>query len=170
MDSRELDALVAERVMGLNLKPSRELALARVGETFIAMTGNPFVLRDGRQVYMISPLPDPPDPKDWNSRYYQRVGEFMGDEIAALVDAYRLPPSPYSTSGDGMLAVMEAMRAKGWGYRITATRNGGTVHVWFAEFPQSWDDVTPASGPSAPRAVAIAALRALGVEVPGGGA
>lgn len=77
----------------------------------------------------------------------------------------------FSTTGDGMLSVIERMQTKDWLVSVTKGLCGRTVDEeqmqFEAEFRQRvapWG-VVETYDPSAPRAVAIAALRALGVEV-----
>jgi hypothetical protein len=73
----------------------------------------------------------------------------------------------YSTTGDGMLLVVEAMRVRGWEYGIHASDIG--QHK--AEFSTSGADRNRPFGfafawaDTAPLAVALAACRALGVTV-----
>lgn len=78
----------------------------------------------------------------------------------------RLVPS-YSTDGNHMLAVIEKMRERDWLASVTLRICGERVEdermQFEAEFRQ-WRDWW-AYDPSAPRAVAIAALKVLGVEV-----
>ena len=69
-------------------------------------------------------------------------------------------------SGDVMLRVIEAMRAKGWnGLELRFDPSIVGDEQWLAIFHrgQNWEDC---EGHTAGRAVALAALRALGVEVP----
>jgi hypothetical protein len=170
----ELDALLAVHVFGENLKPSRDLALARVGMKRVSCTGEPFTLHDGRTVSMnpmalilnCTPLKKPEDSTDWNDRYYRRVGEFLGDAVAAEVDAYRLPAKPRSSTGDGMLAVIASMHAKGWHWSAWGFREESGF-----EFRRRRGDPTDTGITSStandgpiPRLCALAALRALGVE------
>lgn len=68
----------------------------------------------------------------------------------------------YSTTGDGLLAVVEKMRERGFWVSLTTRRIAGDdflAKVW------NFDVERTAEDPSAPRAVAISALRALGVTV-----
>ncbi len=91
------------------------------------------------------------------------------DEVLALPHA--IPGwaniRPYSTTGDGMLLVIEAMRGK-YGLKghngFTLMRQGD--QKWYCEFPApTWED---AMADTAPMAVSLAALKALGVEVSDG--
>lgn len=70
----------------------------------------------------------------------------------------------YSSTGDGMLAVLEAMRRNGWGVSITASSVGGFI----VEFMRASLDEEPhsvtASAISLSRAVAAAAKRAIEAE------
>jgi len=68
----------------------------------------------------------------------------------------------FSTTGDGMLAVIEKMRERGFWVSLTTRRIDGydfLAKVWNFEVEKS------EAADTAPRAVAIAALRALGVEL-----
>ena len=68
----------------------------------------------------------------------------------------------YSTSGDGLLLVIEAMRKKEWSINLL-----DHYDEWEAQGFVWGDKAIRVSecDPSAPRAVCLAALRALGVEV-----
>ena len=74
--------------------------------------------------------------------------------------------SRYSSTGDGMLAVMQEMARREF---ATEINHEGANAMWEAEFyimrGHSVDDFGAASHPSAPRAVSLAALRALGVTL-----
>lgn len=85
-----------------------------------------------------------------------------------------LPPYAYSTTGDGMLIVLEAMRERGWhgmldygfpgdGYWVEA---GFTRLVEPAEGRGPFDNAPAAHHDSLPAAVALAAKAALEAETP----
>lgn len=71
-------------------------------------------------------------------------------------------PRPYSTTGDGLLAVVEKMRERGFWVSLTTRRIAGDD---FLAKAWNFDVERTAEDPSAPRAVAISALRAIGVTV-----
>ena len=112
----ELDALVAERVMGLNLKPPRDLALARVGARYVCSRGSVFHLTTGDDLPMRPgvDLPPPEGSTHWNDRYFAEVGRFLGDKIRAEVEMYRLPAEPYSTETGVAWQVVERMISQGF--------------------------------------------------------
>lgn len=112
MSDRELDALVAEKVMGISVE---------------------LIHTDA----------------------YPREIFFCG--ATSLVRAV----DHYSSTGDGMLAVIEKMRERGLSFEA------GWCPEWGAD-ATFWGNGARylADGPSLPRAVSLAALKALGVEVP----
>ena len=96
--------------------------------------------------------------------------------FAGCYEAYRIPvhmPNTvrYSTTGDGMLAVIENMVDRCFDYDIGGGNAGGIGPYHKVEF-RTRADVLPAMHGSEmndcplPRVVALAALRAIGVEVP----
>lgn len=123
MSDRELDALVAEKVMGWHL----------------------------------------PYPTD-------KVGEKLCNPPLGGWEAV----PHYSTSGDGMLAVIEAMRGKGFDthvhFWVLSTDEDEPDKTYYAIVDHEWQGDDGPKGDhaaaSAPRAVAVASLLALGVEVP----
>lgn len=79
---------------------------------------------------------------------------------------YSLTPERYSTSGNGMLLVVGAMRAKGWQVSVDSFGSTKPVEDWRCKFGNGPLPPGTAFADTAPRAVAIAACRALGLEVP----
>lgn len=67
----------------------------------------------------------------------------------------------FSTTGDGMLAVIERMRERGWTPHILIGQKS-TIATFL--IPNAGGASDPAKDEPAPRAVAIAALKALNVE------
>ena len=99
---RELDALVAEKVMGIDLKPHRDVALAQIGWKYVSVTGPVFKLKTGDELALPNgrELRKPEGTDDWNARYTCKVGEFLAEKypyIAQEVEDYRLEARPYST-------------------------------------------------------------------------
>jgi len=123
---RDLDAEVAEKVMGIDLKPSRDLALARVGARYVCSTGRIFQLRTGDDLPMPlgEDLPQPEGSDSFNDRYYAHVGRFLGDRIAREVDAYRVSPPPYSSDLAAAWELVERLRQQGWLVVVKAIPDG----------------------------------------------
>lgn len=76
---------------------------------------------------------------------------------------------PYSSSGDGLLAVIERMRELGWEYLIEGPTADGSHFVEFTRWEDRGGEIDHRlegnyEDPSLPRAVALAALRAVGNE------
>lgn len=83
---------------------------------------------------------------------------------------YSLTPERYSTSGNGMLAVIEAMLSQqpDWGFIIQRVSHGPwyatvTIPYWPSDSP---DPMPSAKSDTISMAVALAILKASGVEVP----
>jgi hypothetical protein len=178
--SRELDALVAEKVMGESLKPHRDVALVAVGRSKISCTGPTFLLCNGREIPMPNgeKLRAPEGDRDWNSRYYLHVAEVLGDEIAAEVDAYHLLPKRYSSDTAAAWRVVEKMRADGVAFVLGSNGCSAQVSVWFVDgiwaLGRSQNSVPEQGAPrirgaatadTAPLAICLAALKAVGVEI-----
>ena len=78
-------------------------------------------------------------------------------------------PHPYSSTGDGMLAVVEAMRGRGWSMQAN-TSPAQTPVVWFSKVDHTkaltdaahYQGQAVADADTLPRAVSLAALRAVG--------
>lgn len=133
MTPRELDALVAERVMGVRWKEVRR------------------ILINGRECV----APDEGPPILWPDSYGDPLDPNPGANAG-------WSPMTYSTTGDGMLAVIERTRELG---------KPITIHAWTAEGSPRWRAffLPPEAGPdlganddSLPRAVCLAALKAVG--------
>jgi len=111
---RELDALVAERVMGLSLIPHRDFAKTRVAARYVSSTGPVFVLTDETRV-TVPPgdgLKQPEGTSDWNDRYFFFIAQYLGGRIDDEVNRYRLDPKPYSTSIAAAWEVVEKLSDK----------------------------------------------------------
>lgn len=158
---RQLDAALA-RALGVDRPPSREYAMAKVAWRYVSVTGNEFRLLDGRTVTMPdgTTLPMPAGSTYRNDRYALFLAHFLGDEIAAEVDAYRLDAPAYTTNGTDMLALLSAMRGRGWHLEIISrdTRAGAWDCIIHAGLARHMAD-----GATMPEAVANAAARALGI-------
>jgi hypothetical protein len=164
----ELDALVAEKVMGLNLTPPRSYALAVVGANETSVTGKDWKMRNGRTVYMPSgdTLPQPEGMEEkYNARYFAYAAEHGVDDLEAKVAACRFPTKPYSTDIAAAWEVVEKLgqdfyweiwRHPEGNYSARVDRrtgDGGMGVRWFYQ-----------RGESAPYAICRAALAAMGVE------
>lgn len=116
LQGRELDAAVAEFVMGESLIPPLEYAKAKVGWRYIASSGRPFQLRTGEDLYVPpgASLKQPEGTTGWNDRYALCVAEHLGDTIADEVAAYRLEPKHYSDETDmnATWQVVDAMKKR----------------------------------------------------------
>lgn len=167
---RELDALVAEHVMGERLTPGRERAMVEVGWRHISVTGRTFLLDNGESLPMPGgeylPAPEADDDWEpvWNDRYALHVARHLGDAVAAEVDAVRLPAKPYSTNIAASWEVVEKMLADGWEVFVMVEprrepRNHASVEAWHGNRMVCED------GDTAPVAICLAALRAYGAEV-----
>lgn len=101
----ELDARIAEEVMGIDLKPSRDRAKMKVGYKRIGATGPEGFDVDGIDHLVEVPegktLPEPADDvKDWNARYPIWIVDNvlnLNGELDDEIDAVRNDPMPYST-------------------------------------------------------------------------
>lgn len=72
---------------------------------------------------------------------------------------------PYSTDGSAMLALLGALRERGWGWRIDNEPNRDYVAVQVRAYePSGYPNLFDGKAPTLPRAVAEAALAALGGE------
>lgn len=157
--SSELDALVAEKVMGISLVPPRELAMARVGARYVTSTGPVFLLTTGEDLPMSygADLRAPEGSDYWNDRYYLYVAEHLGDRIKDEVDAYRLSPEPYSTD------IAAAWTVLGRFPKVIVERDGA---AWYAQVSHIRDgdhwEWYAAEGISAPEAICRATLLAVG--------
>ena len=107
----------------------------------------------------------PPD--RWMGEQYQWPAEMM---------THALPVPRYTESGHDMLAVIEAMHAREPSHTLnldSSTRIRRHAQPWFAEF-WTWGGQNcrrgHAAADTAPMAVALAALMALGVDLPQEGA
>jgi hypothetical protein len=160
----ELDALVAERVMGENLTPPRGYALAIVGGVLTSVTGKDWKLRNGRTVYMPDgeTLAQPDGTTDYNARYYAHAAEHSGEDVEALVAKVRHTPKPYSTDIAAAWRVVEKLRADGW---IPALRYDVRLAAWCVTLltpTMMHEDIGPAVGwaETAAEAICRAALAA----------
>lgn len=97
----QLDREVATKVLGIDLKPHRDVALAVIGRRHTISTGPVFHLRTGDEVTIphCDVLRSPAGARDYNNWYFCFVGEFLSakyPDIAAEVENYRLAPKLYS--------------------------------------------------------------------------
>ena len=162
---REMDAAVAE-MLGRSTPPSHEYAMAKVAWRYIASTGRTFSIRGFGEVFMPpgETLRQPEGSSDWNDRYALYIAEKLGERIAAEVDAYRLPPRPYSTDLVAAFEVVEYLGGekredfvhlswmpglKLWNCSLDSTKLGGYIQCH-------------AEGETLPLAICRAALTAAG--------
>ncbi len=113
----QIDRDVATKVMGIDLKPHRDVALVAIGWRHIAATGDVFSLRTGDELLMPprETLRKPEGARDYNSYYACFVADFLAakcPEIAAEVEAYRVTPRPYSTDLAAAFEVVEHLETE----------------------------------------------------------
>ncbi len=140
MTDRELDALVAERVFGV-IDPC-------VTDTF-SDAPEPLFQIDRGHALRSEPYPIYGQPGKWGRQWH-----------------FFRP----STSGDGMLLVVERMRALGWDFELGSDVDEMTSCDFMR--PDYSGEPEPgkrgfAFDASMAKAACLAALRALGVEIPG---
>lgn len=116
------------RWMGVDLPPTRDYAMARIGSRHTLSTGRVFSLDNGDQLPMLpgEELPKPDGCDYWNDRYFFHVAKHLGDSIAAEVDAYRLPPPAYSTNANAWADVHAEIERR-WLQQIYAWKLIGEV-------------------------------------------
>lgn len=169
MTSHEIDALIAEKLFGLNLKPSREMAMAKVAWRHICGTGSMFSLRDGSLVHVPAKTELPlVEGLEWNDHYALYVAQQRATEWAQEFDDYRLTPEPYSSDLVAAFLVIEKMRTLGWGFICDDQYPGNDTDpgYWWVEFEKGGsEEGDQAHGASFPAVVCAAALKALGVTV-----
>lgn len=83
--------------------------------------------------------------------------------------SFRLARKAYpavSRTGDGMLALVDALDARDWIYGVENLRDGRGVEAYCLMCIPESQDVASALAPTAPLALALAVAKAFGVEVP----
>lgn len=129
MTNREIDALVAERVMGWRLVTD-SAELARMG-------------------YRTGP------------GFHDKGIYFAGEEWKACIECGNVPE--FSADPAASKQLRDKMRADGFDYELNATKRDG---IWATfSHPGTVEDFTT-YGDTEEMAVALAALKAFGVEVP----
>lgn len=162
---RELDALVAEKVMGVSLIPPREAAMVRVAGRHVCATGPEFELRDGRKFRMPPgrELKQPEGTDDWNARYFLFIAQQVGSEWDAQIAAERDIPSPFSTDIAAAWEVVEKLTSttKQW-FRF---EQSCVTHeaIFSVEGAGGLDGEWRAEAETAPLAICRAALQAVTV-------
>jgi hypothetical protein len=155
--------------MGIDLRPDRRLAMARVGWRHISCTGPTFSLTNGEEVVMPSRIEiaktlNPLIFSDGNDYYAYYVAHHLGDKISAEVDAYRLPAKEYSTDIAAAWQVVEKLRpmrirtAGTCVIDVTSHALGHTVAITETEYEFT---LGAATADTAPHAICLAALEAL---------
>lgn len=155
--------------------PPRGYALARVGDSITGVTGNPWTLIDGRRLSVPpgTALPQPEGTSDWNDRYYAYVAEWANlPDIEDRIAAVRYKAAPYTSDHTAAAEVLETMRTRGYAIGIDIeTDSEGSPVVDVGLYPSDGhggvDSRRMAVGEATtlPEALAIAALRACGVDV-----
>lgn len=150
MTDRELDAVVAERVMGhrfwLEKRGGYELA---VGERVVPNGKNTTVRRE----------PWTGSRGEAESSRYTPVSAIEATRKGFFGEW----PASYSTTGDGMLAVIQALGKRGLFPTVEFQEGGGVWVTMWSEASRQWlrIDTHADSADSAPRAVCIAAVLAV---------
>jgi len=161
----ELDALVAEKVMGLNLVEPREFAMARVAWRHILATGTDFIVDvDGHHLRIAVPMGETlrmPQGSDYfNDRYALYIAEQLGDRIAKEVDEYRSAAKPYSTDIAAAWSVVEKCVSDGMVFIV----KGDGLRT--GDFNPKWTvlcgNQERTDADTAPLAICLAALKAAG--------
>jgi hypothetical protein len=137
MRRNELDAQVAEIVMGESLTPPRERALMLVGVNVTSVTGNPWTVRvDDFETMIHVPrgedIPGHPSDMNFNARYFRYVAQKLiegpdqiGQRVAKMVEEVRETPKPYSTDIAVAWTVVEKMTE-----RLTSADRDGNSAPW----------------------------------------
>jgi len=163
----DLDAQIAEEVMGENLTVNDDERFAVVAHKHIWVTGPVFETRDGYKIPMPTGknLPDPSYSADYNERYFVYAGEVLCQKFPKLADeakAFYRAPLPYSSDEGLTLKIVRRMWELGFSGNISATGHRGE-RVFSVRFAPSLS--RPATGdhedPSAATAVGMAALKAV---------
>ena len=171
----ELDVLVAETVMGVNLVPPREAAMAHAAWNHIACTGPVFELRDGRKFHMPPgrELKQPEGCDDWNARYALYIAQQVGGEWEHEIAAVRDKPKPYSTDIAAAWEVFEKIPGLP-GYDSVAIEHykgryavirQDSVYTYIGGLGGAPEFSTLAEADTAPLAICRAALAAIGMTV-----
>lgn len=164
MDNREIDKLIAEKVMGENLKPHKDLAKVAIGRKYIAMTGPVFHLTTGEMLRIprhIDELRVPVGSTDLNDRYCLYVAEYLGERIADEVDAYRLNAKTYSSNPQVVWLVIKAMEEKLFITDLSIWRNENECVFTALDYQVKYE----AAASTIEMAICLAALKSAGVEV-----
>ncbi len=175
MDSKQIDVLIAEQVMGLSLKPCADVALVAVAKRHIDVwRAGESVVTDTRDDIVFPATSDmrlPGGSVNWSDRCYLYTGEFLVQrypKIAAEVEAYRLTPEPYSSDFEAAWQVVEKLQA--WWSLETPSRHhwrfvdrapdGWRAEIWFGhQHPHHSDEfIGCAPGETLPEAICRAAL------------
>lgn len=160
---RELDALVAERVMGENLTPPRGWALSIIGAHETRVTGSQWQLRNGRTVRMPAgvELAQPEGTTDYNARYFAYAAEHGVDDLEAKVVRCRYQPKPYSTDISAAWEVVKKLRTDGWWAEIENRHDLDDWCVTLRQFDGPPWGIALKVADTAPLAICRAALAAL---------
>lgn len=152
MDPRRLDALLAVALFGWK-RGSHEGRPRH--ETYVGPNGEKKIINNGDAKQMHDTL---------------ELGEWSNPERVVMLCPYcpsqdELPE--WSSTWEGLGMVAAALRAKGWDLKvyIVADTKGVDAHVHRDGEEKFYESGPHASATDAPEAVALAALKALGVEV-----
>lgn len=168
---RDLDVLVAEKVMGVSLAVPRERAMAMLGVSYIIATGPTFDVQVGEHRLRV-PMPNGETLGGWegddnyNWRYFRYVVahllEFpnkIGEKVARDLASIRDTPKPYSKDLAAAWTVIDAMmdRCGAFGFRLGQTHESlPTCDFWFDDSSDFGRE-----GTTMPHAICLAALAAV---------
>lgn len=172
MKNEELDALIAEKVMGIDLSMTADEKLIKYIKSKMRMTGPQGFRIDGFEERFF-----PPDGEkivgaefpDWNDRYYWWIGKKIFEKIENDIPDYKKIPEPYSTTWEGMGLVVEKLFKMGFYPDIISTHHGIHGLEWRCELHTANDKGHPnapyrAHAYKPPYAVCLAALEAVGFK------
>lgn len=167
---RELDALVAEKVFGIDLAVPRTRALAVVGATYVEETSHAFTLRTGDVVGIPDDLPVLPGDVSGNERYFRHIGQWLMDEcddegvradVTHSVETLRDIPEPYSTDIAAAWTVVEKLGGAIFAFGISQISQGKMFCATVTDC-KTGKHVSVGSADTAPHAICLAAIRTRG--------
>ena len=176
----ELDAMIAEEVMGINLKPSLDRAKMKVGYHRIGATGpEGFSVKGVDRLVQVpagATLPEPADDvNDWNARYPIWIVDNvlnLNGELDDEIDAVRNDPMPYSDLISFAWEVVEKLTGNEdrkhpvffkcnyrWFYRAEQDYVAYAAFDW--KLTGDSHPLYPANADTMPHAICLAALKVI---------
>lgn len=166
----ERNLLVLHTIMGVG-KPPRGYALAKIGSSITAVTGDPWKLQNGGVVTPIPnahDLPQPAGTTDWNARYFAYVAEHANlpdlEERIAKID---YDPKPYTTDIDAAWDVVRVIsKDRNLFVEIHTSAHHHWCGIWYNN-PQKREHGWKARkyALSVPEAICLAGLKLKGLEI-----